>query len=173
MSAFDALFSNVVELDSKLASMQAAGRIDKEIDNVLDKIISFVAQREQSCSHRGDTPKTFAIYHSWRNLRLIFSKMRTRFANAQLINGNHLIVDQAREIVPKILQILPSLIAMEIEPSEKEIEQISQRTRELRASARQVDMVPPPSEELKEIDRTKLMTMLDSLLSRVETLGET
>jgi len=172
MSTFNALCSDLVKLDSMLGSMQARGKVDAAVDEILESIISFVTQRERFWFNGDPSAKTFVTYHSWRNLRLIFSKMRNRFADAPLVHDNPLVADQAREVVPKILQVLPSLVAMEEEPTERETRPLSQRVRELRGLARKANMLPPHSEEFKEIDQTKLTVTLDGILNRVATLGE-
>jgi len=172
MPTFEDLLGNVARLDEGFAAMQVTGKVDKEIDDTLEQIISFVTRREQFWFQGEPNRRTFTVYHSWRNLRLVFSKMRNRFANAQLVHDNPVVVDQAREIIPKVLSTLASLIAMEKEPTDSEIEPILEHVRELRASARQVDMVQPLSEELKETDQAKLTAALDELLKRMATLGE-
>jgi len=171
MRDFEDLLSSVVRLDDELAAMQVTGKVG-DIDSTLESIVSFVASREQFWFNGEPQPTTFKTYHSWRNLRLIFSKMRIRFANARFASDNPLVVDQAREIVPRILRILASLVAMEKEPSEPDADQILQHIRELRASARQVNMIEPANEELREVNQEELTAALDELLNRMATFGE-
>jgi len=171
MRDFEALLGSVVLLDDELAAMQVAGEV-RNIDSTLEDIVSFVAGREEFWFHGEPRPTAFKMYHSWRNLRLIFSKMRIRFANAHLVSDNPLVVDQAREIIPRILRILTSLVALEREPSDSDTDLALRRIQELRTSARQVDMTPPASEELREVDQESLTKALDELLNRMATLGE-
>jgi hypothetical protein len=171
MSVFENVLTSVVALERSLEKMQAAGKIEKSVEDALETIVTLVAKREQFWFQGKPSPRTFATYHAWRNLRLIFSKMRTRFANAQLVHDNPLVVDQARETIPRILSALASLIAMERDPSAVETSEVLKRIRELRSSARQVDMIQTSEEELREIDPRKLESTFDELLNRMATLG--
>ena len=171
MSVFENILTSVVSLDRSLEKMQAAGKVEKSAEHALESLVTLVANREQFWFQGKPSPTTFATYHAWRNLRLIFSKMRTRFANAQLVHDNPLVVDQARETIPRILSALPSLIAIERDPSSVDSSEVLKRIRELRSSARQVDMIQTSKEELKEIDLKRIETTFDELLNRMATLG--
>lgn len=173
MAGFADLLGNVSRLDDQLTHMQAAGRVDREVDGTLEDIIQFVVLREQFWSQGPPNPQTFSMYHSWRNLRLIFSRMRIRFANAHKASDNPLVVDHARETIPKVLSLLADLVSLEKEPSDRETDVVLERVRELRASARRTDMILSQSEELKEVDHRKLTEAFEELLKPLAALAET
>jgi hypothetical protein len=170
--SFAELIGSTAKLDDSLATMQATGKVNKEADSLLDKIISFVTRREQLWLEGEPAEKAFAPYHAWRNLRLIFSKMRTRLAEAQVVGDNPLVVDQAREVISKVLPILSTLAALESEPSDEEAKRILEQVRHLRATSRRMNMTPPPAEEIKEVDQKELVRALDSLLTPMAKVGQ-
>ena len=166
------VIGSTAKLDEALATMQATGKVSREADSLLNKIISFVTRREQLWLEGEPAAKAFAPYHAWRNLRLIFSKMRTKLAEAPLAGDNPLVVDQAREVVSKLLPILSTLAAIENEPSDEEAKRILEDVRKLRSTSRRMNMTPTPAEEIKEVDEKELVRALDSLLMPMANLGE-
>jgi hypothetical protein len=152
--------------------MQVTRKVNREADTVLDKIISFATRREQLWLEGEPTGKAFATYHAWRNLRLIFSKMRTRLAEAPLAGDNPLVADQAREVVCRVLPILSTLAALEKEPSDQEAKRILGQVRDLRATSHQMNMTQTPAEEIKEVDQKELVKALDALLMPMTQLGQ-
>ena len=167
------VIGSTAKLDAALAAMQGTGKVSDEADSLLNKIISFVARREQLWLEGEPTEKAFAPYHAWRNLRLIFSKMRTRLAEAPVAGDNPLVVDQAREVVSKVLPILSTFAAIENEPSVEEARRILEEVRKLRGTSRRMNMVPTSGEEIREVDQKELVRALDSLLTPMAQLGAT
>ncbi len=82
--------------------------------------------------------------------------MRTRFADAETIHDNPLVVDQAREVVPKVLSLLASLISAEDELTSQKSQQLMQHVRTLRSTANKVKMIAPET-ELEEVEQKKLL----------------
>ncbi len=152
-----------MKLESELATMQSQGKVNKDVDQTLDHIVTAVSSREQFWFQGEPTPRNFTIYHSWRNLRLLFSKMRTRFADAETVHDNPLVVDQAREVVPKVLSLLASLVSTEEESTSQKSQQLMQHIRRLRSTANKVKMIAPEA-ELEEVEKEKLLEAFDRLL---------
>lgn len=163
LESFVQLLDDVVKLESELASMQSAGKVDRAVDQTLEEIITSVSSREQFWFQGEPTSRNFVVYHSWRNLRLLFSKMRTRFADGETVHDNPLVVDQAREVVPKVLSLLASLVSTEDEPSSQKSQQLMRHIRTLRSTANRVKMIAPEA-ELEEVDQKKLLEAFDRLL---------
>lgn len=163
MPDFGKLFDEAVMVETKLAAMESAGKVDETIGSHLDSLTSYANNKEQFWSNSPPSQTNFTIYHSWRNLRLIFSKMRVRFSQAPMVHDNPLVVEQARAIFPRILTTMAALVSMESDPTQSNPENIMNNVRDLRASARSIQMVDP-IEELKGIDKSKLIAAFNELL---------
>jgi hypothetical protein len=162
--SFTDLVSSVSKLEGALVAMQVSGKATDEADGILDRIVAFVADRERFLVDRESSENAFAAYHAWRNLRLIFSKMKSRLAETLVTEGNRLVVDQAGEVVLGVLPLLPTLAAIEAHPSEQDARQVLEGVWRLRAVARRVNMAPSITEELKGVDEKELVRVLDSML---------
>jgi hypothetical protein len=171
--SFTDLLGNVAALENALGSMQVSGKVTKEANNSLDKIISFVTGRERMWLDAEPTEKSFAPYHAWRNLRLIFSKMRIRLTEAPAAGDNPKVVDQARDIVAKVLSLISTLAAIESDSSNQDSKQLLEEVRRLRSVSRRVNMTASPCEEIKEVDEEELAKGLDAMLTTMATIGQT
>jgi hypothetical protein len=162
------LFDYVAKLQNALVLMQTAGKVDESIDDTFEQIVTDVSRSEQFWNQAQPSPSNFAVYHAWRNLRLLFNRMRNRFANAELVHDNPLIVDQAREVVPKILSLLAMLLSVEDEPTLEKSSELMQHVRRLRSTARIVQMTEPEA-ELSEVEQKNLVDAFDRLLEPMTT----
>ncbi len=163
MSDFGKLFDEAATVESMLAAMERAGKVDKRIDAHLDGLISQASRQEEFWSNAPPSQTNFTLYHSWRNLRLIFSKMLVRFNQAPRLHDNPLVVEQARAIFPRILTAMAALVSMESDPTQTNPDQVMNYVRDLRSSARSVQMIDP-NDELRNINRSKLIAAFDELL---------
>lgn len=155
------MIEGLVRLDKQLSTMQSAGKVDSSVDDTLEKLVASSNCEEEYWFNSPPTPANFAIYHAWRNLRLIFSRMRTRFAEAPFVKDNPLVVDQARTIMPRILNAIPMIVALEEDPTQGNSDYLMTHLRQMRRSARSTKMI---DEELKGIDTRKLIQAFDELL---------
>ena len=168
MSDFGKLFDEAVTVESMLAAMERAGRVDKRIAIHLNRLISHASRQEQFWSNAPLSQTNFTLYHSWRNLRLIFSKMLVRFSQAPRLHDNPVVVEQARAIFPRILTSMATLVSMESDPTQTNPHGVMNYIRDLRSSARSVKMIDP-KDELKNVDRSKLIAAFDELLQPMAT----
>lgn len=171
--SFADLIGNVAKLEETLGSMQVSGKVSKKADASLDNIISFVTGRERMWLDAEPTEKSFAPYHAWRNLRLIFSKMRIRLTEAPTVGDNPIVVDQAREVVSKVLSVLSTLAAIESDSSNQNSKQLLEGVRHLRSVSRRVNMTASGPEEIKEVGEEELAKGLDAMLMTMAAIGQT
>jgi hypothetical protein len=171
VTTFTDMLTNVTALDQALEAMQVSGKVTKEADTSLDSIISFVTDRERSWRNAEPTEKSFAPYHAWRNLRLIFSKMRIRLEDAPVAGDNPRVVDEARSVVSKVLSLLSGLAAIEADPSSQDSQQLLEGVRRLRSVSRRVNMTASSADEIKEVDPTKLARGLDAVLTTMAAVA--
>jgi len=94
--------------------------------------------------------------------------MRVRFAQAHVAHDNPLVVEQARMIFPRILTTIATLVSMESDPTQTNSDDVMNYVRELRSSARAVQMIDP-RDNLKGVDKAKLITAFDELLKPMTT----
>jgi len=162
MPDFGMLLNEATAVQSGLLSMQMKGQVDSKITDNLDRLVSFATKKEEFWAKASPSPTNFSIYHSWRNLRLIFSKMQIRFAQAHLIHDNPVVVDEAREIFPDIIITIATLASIENDPTKVNSNRLLELVSDLRQSARSVKMIDP-NMELENVDREKLSQVFDRL----------
>jgi len=162
MPDFGKILNEATTVQSGLLSMQMRGKVDRKVTNNLDHLVSFATTKEEFWAKASPSPTNFSIYHSWRNLRLIFSKMRIRFAQAHLVHDNPVVVDQAREIFPSVIVTIATLASIENDPTKVNSNRLLELVGDLRQSARSVEMIDPNA-ELENVDREKLSQVFDTL----------
>ncbi|MGA2785648.1 MAG: hypothetical protein ABSF09_13210 [Candidatus Bathyarchaeia archaeon] len=162
MPDFGMILNEATTVQSGLLSMQINRRADTTIIENLDHLVSFAAQKEEFWANASPSPTNFSIYHSWRNLRLIFSKMQIRFAQAPLVHDNPAVVDEARDIFPDIIVTIATLASIENDPTKVNSNRLLDLVSDLRQSARSVKMIDP-NIELENVDREKLSQVFDRL----------
>lgn len=162
MPDFGMILNEATTVQSGLLSMQMKGQVDSKITDNLDRLVSFAARKEEFWANASLSPTNFSIYHSWRNLRLIFSKMQIRFAQAPLVHDNPVVVDEAREIFPDIIITIATLASIENDPTKVNSNRLLELVSDLRQSARSVKMIDP-NMELENVDREKLSQVFDRL----------
>jgi hypothetical protein len=173
--SFSDLLGNVTALDEALGSMQGSGKVATgavKADESLENIIAFVTTRERMWLGAEPTEKSFAPYHAWRNLRLIFSKMRIRLIESPVAGDNPKVADQARDIVARVLSLLSSLASIESDSSTQNSKQLLEGVRRLRSASRRVDMTASPCEEIKEVGEEELAKGLDAMLTTMAAIGQ-
>jgi hypothetical protein len=162
MPDFGKILNEATTVQSGLLSMQMSGKVDSKVTHNLDHLVSLASTKEEFWAKAPPSPTNFSIYHSWRNLRLIFSKMRIRFAKAHLVHDNPLVVDQAREIFPSVIVTIATLASIENDPTKVNSNRLLELVGDLRQSARSVEMIDPNA-ELQDVDREKLSQVFDTL----------
>jgi len=162
MPDFGTVLNEATTVQSRLLSMQESGQVDATITENLDRLVSFAARKEEWWANASPGPTNFSIYHSWRNLRLIFSKMQIRFAQAPVVHDNPVVVDEARDIFPDIIITIATLASIENDPTKVNANRLLELVGNLRQSARLVKMIDTQV-ELENIDRESLTQVFDKL----------
>jgi len=178
--AFPDILSEFATIGSSLATMIEQEKIDLKIITHLDALISYFEEKEKYWREQVRTGENksvsarsaFALYHAWRNLRLIASKMRSRFQGAQKRHENP-------ETAVDGLRVLPSLLDVCMHSSEVEGRELSKDEdtatydgiTQLRNIAYHSRMLPSTNDELREVDRRSIVEEFEKFATSIE-LGQ-
>lgn len=152
---FPAILSEFATVGSSLADMIEQERIDLKIITRLDALISFFGEKEKYWKDNNSVSarSAFALYHAWRNLRLIASKMRSRFQEAEKRHENPKTAVDGLRVLPSLLDVYTHLSEVEgRELSNDENTATYDGITQLRNTAYHSGMLPSMSEELQEAD---------------------
>ena len=172
--AFPDILSEFAAIGSSLATMIEQEKIDLKIITHLDALISYFEEKEKYWKDNKSVSarSAFALYHAWRNLRLIASKMRSRFQGAQKRHENP-------ETAVDGLRVLPSLLDVCMHSSEVEGRELSKDEdtatydgiTQLRNIAYHRGMLPSTNDELREVDRRSIVEEFEKFATGIE-LGQ-
>jgi hypothetical protein len=140
-----------------LYDMEDRGRIDLAILAKFDELIGLAKNQERilDSERNGDRMATFSRFHSWRNCRLVLSKMKDRFSKAQSEGDNPDVASDALEVLPTLVSSLTILSTKEVDPNS-----LLEQSQLLRETAAKAGMLPELSEEMAEVDRKELTRRL-------------
>jgi len=137
-----------------LLDMESKGEIDLQVLGLFDKLIGISKTEETEWEKmkgisRGDA---FAVYHLWRNSRLILMKARKRFQDASTKHENPKVAVQALDLMPTLFTTFGMLSGNASDYGNRLYEQ----SRLLRSIAARVDMLPDLNQELADVDKKAL-----------------
>lgn len=153
-------------LSTKMEVMQASRKVDTTAISTLETVVEECKGKEKFWVSRKEiSPSTaFVLYHASRNTRLIFEKMRNRFAQASELQANPKVVDDASTVFPELYEMYSLLKSLEkIEVKSEMLEYIRRRVRNLRNTAQKVSMLPTTEEEIESVDKNELARELADL----------
>lgn len=154
--AFPDILSEFATIGSSLATMTEQKKIDLKIITQLDALISFFEEKEKywKDSKSVSASSAFALYHAWCNLRLIASKMRSRFQEAEKRHVNPKTAVDCLRILPSLLDVYTNLSEVDgRELSKDEDTATYDGITQLRNVAYHSGMLPSMNDELREVDR--------------------
>ncbi len=137
-----------------LQSMERSAKVNLDVLGLLDSLISIAHDQEGQWEHgkkgisRSDA---FAVYHLWRNSRLILAKVKTRFREAASKHDNPTVAQQSLELLP-VLTTTFGMLSTEIEFDNR----LYAQARILRSVAAKLDMLPNLEQEIADTDRKAL-----------------
>jgi hypothetical protein len=148
------LLSNI---ETMLYDMEDKGKIDLAILPKFDELIGLAKNQERMLDSEGngDRMTTFSRFHSWRNCRLVLSKMKDCFSKAQSEGNNPDVALDALEVLPTLVSSFSILATREADPNS-----LLEQSQLLRETAAKVGMLPELSEEMAEVDRKELTRKL-------------
>jgi len=158
-------------LFQQLDDMKKAQKVDISIVNTLDKLIENCKGIEQFWIKNEKIPieNSFLLYHALRNSRLVFEKMKTRFIKANKTHENPKIVEDSILVLPMLSELCNVIFALREREITPEIcSFISRRLKSLRNIASHVSLLPSPSEEIKSVNRRKLMNRFSQLTDTLQ-----
>ncbi len=153
------------KIESKLLDMEEKKRVDLAILSYLDELIGLAKSQERALDVNENAGKmdVFGQFHSWRNCRLVLSKMKDRFHEAEARHENPVVAINALDVLPALV-ISFGLLYTKDADSHALLEQ----SRILRETAAKANMLPDLHEEIKEVDPKELSRGLSRI---TETLG--
>jgi len=91
-------------MEEMLQGMEASGRVNLSILGLFDRLIAIARNKEDEWEEREDVSRAdaFAIYHLWRNLRLVLLKVKNRFQEAHSRHQNPEVALQTLELLPTL-----------------------------------------------------------------------
>lgn len=163
---FPEVLSQFSAVSSRLAAMIEQEKIDPLIVNQLGALVRLFAEKEEQ--RRTDksisTESAFTKYHAWRNLRLVTSKMKERFLEAERLHENPKAAVDGLKVLPSLLDTYTILVETEgRELLRDEGTETLNRVTELRNIAYHSRMLPSMREELQELDRKALLEEFERL----------
>jgi len=171
---FPDILSEFATIGSSLAAMIEQDKIDPQIITRLDALVSFFGEKEKYWKDNKSVSarSAFALYHAWRNLRLIASKMRTRFLGAERRHENPKTAVDGLRVLPNLLDVYTNLAEVEgRELSKDEDTATYDRITDLRNVAYHSGMLPSMKEELREVDRRAIIEEFEKFASGIQ-LGQ-
>ena len=171
---FPDILSEFATVGSSLATMIEEEKIDLKIIARLDALISFFEEKEKYWKDNKSVSarSAFALYHAWRNLRLIASKMRIRFQGAEKRHENPKTAVDGLRVLPSLLDVYTHLFEVEgRELSKDEDTATYDGITQLRNVAYHSDMLPSMNDELREVDRRSIVEEFERFATGIE-LGQ-
>jgi len=158
------------ELASTFEHMATDRRVDSRVVEKLNVLAQQAKQRESFWLKNRAVPRddSFVLYHSWRNLRLVLFKMKSRVESASITHENPKVVNDSLQVIPCLVGVFGSLHYAEagtIDESNKS--ELLERVRTLRSVASEASMLPSLEEELTEIDEKMLRNELAQIASAI------
>jgi len=159
-SIFPIGLNELASISSLVKNMVDEEKIDKTVITPLSKLLSVAKEREafwKDCK-KISARNAFMMYHAWRNLRLIISKMITRFTEAEQHHENPTTANDSLRLLPSLLHTYTFLLELgERELSVDEHKRLYDQITILRNSAFHTGMLPLLEEEMKELDKKAMV----------------
>jgi len=143
------------ELASMFEHMATDRRVDSRVVEKLDVLAQQAKERERSWLKSRAVPRddAFVLYHSWRNMRLVLFKMKSRVESASTMHENPKVATDSLQVIPCLVGVFSALHCAEAETIDESGKlELLERIRTLRSVASEASMLPSLEEELAEMD---------------------
>lgn len=174
--SFAVVLSRFGDIGTRLDAMIDRKQLDMSILQPLDELARFARSKEELWkTYKGVSPKSaFVVYHSWRNIRLIFDKIQNRFLEASKRHENPLVAVDTSKVLASLVDAYTGVTEVEGRELAKD-EQFAtlNRITELRNVAYSCNMLPSIDDELKETDRKNIVEEFDNFAIAVRASEET
>jgi hypothetical protein len=137
-----------------LEGMEASGKVNLDIVELFGSLIGIARRQEAEWEkNRKDISRSesFAVYHLWRNTRLILTKVKERFQEASARHENPTVVLQAIQLLPALTTTF-GMLSSTVEFDNRFYAQ----ARILRSVASKLDMLPDLQQEIADTDSIAL-----------------
>jgi len=143
------------EVASMFEHMSARRSVDSSVIGKLETLVAQARHRESFWLKRRAVSRddAFVMYHSWRNMRLVLSKMKSRVEVASTAHENPKVVTDSLEVLPCAVELFSALYCAEGGKLDENGKlELLERVTTLRSVASQASMLPSLEEELAEVD---------------------
>ena len=146
--------SALSSVEEMLEGMEASGKVNLEIVGLFDSLIGIARRQEDEWErNRKDISRSdaFAVYHLWRNARLILTKVKERFQEAATRHENPTVALQAIELLPALTTTF-GMLSSTVEFDNR----LYVQARILRSVAAKLDMLPDLQQEIADTNSIAL-----------------
>lgn len=150
---------SLTTLSTQIGRVAETGKIEPSISRVFDDVIKNCSDTERfwSSNEKISNKASFTLYHATRNCRIILEKMRERFKEAVTRKENPVIAEYSLRILPDLNGMCDLITSLKGDTiSSNMVTFVMNRVRGLRNTAREVNMLPSPEEEIQKVDRKML-----------------
>ena len=159
--------SILIEIERSLTKMEEVGKVDLTILNSLSKLRDLL-KGIKSKWLKVEDPDGFYFYQAARNTELILDQMVFRFKNSQKTDDNPKIAKDSLALLPAIDSILE--IAQSCKINEHSINEVLNRTRDLRNQATSTNLIEPLEVNRKYIDKDDMQLKLADLMKNLDNV---
>jgi len=174
--SFAVVLSQLGDIGTRLDGMIEQKKLDMSIVHPLDELIQFSQNREEHWkTYKGlSTKSAFVTYHSWRNIRLILEKIKSRFLEAEIRHENPGVAIDGAKVLGSLVDAYTGVTEIEgRELSKDEQSATLNRITELRNVAYSCNMLPSIDDELREADKEAVIEVFDNFAVAVRSSEET
>ena len=148
--------------------MEVTGKVDLAILDSLSKLRGLLKGIKSRWLEVEDSDG-FYFYQAARNMELILGKMEYRFKNSQKTNDNPKIAEDSLILLPAIDGILE--ITQSYQVNEHSINEVLNRTRDLRNQAASTNLIEPLEINREYIDKDNMRLQFTALMKSLDTTG--
>ena len=155
----------LIEIEVPLTKMEETGKIDPAILNSLSKLGGLLNGIKSRWLEVEDSDG-FYFYQAARNTELVLGRMESRFRDSQKAGDNPKIAGDSLALLPAIDGILE--ITQPYKVGEHSINEVLDRTRDLRNQAASTNLIEPPEANREYIDKDNMRLRLAALMKSLD-----
>ncbi len=154
----------IQEISDSLNRMEDTGVVDMSILDNLEKLRAFLREIKTRWLDHPNTD-AFYFYQAARNVELILGKMEDRFKNSKQVNDNPKVAEDSLILMPVISGVLQMTETNQI--TNQTIDQILDKTRNLRNVAASTNLIEPLEIDRKSLDKDNLKLQFSALVNNL------
>ena len=158
--------SILIGIEMSLNNMEEAGKVDLAILDSLSKLRGLLKNIKSRWLEVEDSDG-FYFYQAARNTELILGKMESRFQDSQKANDNPKIAEDSLILLPAIDGILE--ITQSYNVNECSINEVLNRTRDLRNQAADTNLIESLEINREYIDKDNMRRQFAAMMKRLDS----